>query len=306
MKYSLVLKSTHLEEVVEFVALIDQIGENLQETPFGKIVKDNILLLSCYEYSINVISGFEENLYSIFYDDSKRKVVLGAHTDCKICFDIQLNILKNILEEKESIKRSNIKILKYFFRYIGSARLIEDSQLITELKGGKVTLRKAKETELQEILLWYMDKELNHLAGYAYNEPNINKLRSNMLSNFGRDPMNLVIELNSSKLPIGTIQLYDINKFDRNCMFGIRIGKTEYRGKGLGVEAINLIVQYAFNVLKLKRVSLKVYEYNKNAVKCYLKTGFEIEGKLRKSVKIDGIYYDEILMSIINPEEYNL
>ena len=306
MNYSLVVKSTHLEEVVEFVALIDQIGENLQETPFGKIVKDNILLLSCYEYSINVISGLEENLYSIFYDDSKRKVVLGSNTDCKICFDVQLNILKNILEEKESIKRSNIKILKYLFQYLGSARLIEDSQLIIELKGDNVTLRKARETELQEILLWYMDKELNNLAGYAYNEPNINKLRSNMLSSFGRDPMNLVIELNSSELPIGTIQLYDINKFDRNCMFGIRIGKTEYRGKGLGVEAINLIVQYAFNVLKLKRVSLKVYEYNSNAIKCYLKTGFEIEGKLRKSVKIDGIYYDEILMSIINPEEYNL
>lgn len=302
----MVVKSTHLEEVAEFVALIDFIGENLQETAFGKIVKDNILLLSCYEYSINVISGVEENLYSIFYDDSKRKFVLGANTDCKICFDIQLNILKNILEEKESIKRSNIKILKYFFQYLGSVRLLEDSQLITELKGSNVTLRKVKETELQEILLWYMDKELNHLAGYAYNEPNIYKLRSNMQSSFGKDPMNLVIELNSSELPIGTIQLYDINKFDRNCMFGIRIGKTEYQGKGIGVEAINLIVQYAFNVLKLKRVSLKVYEYNKNAIKCYLKTGFEIEGKLRKSVKIDGIYYDEILMSIINPEEYNL
>ena len=305
MKYSLVVKSSHLEEVVELVALIDHIGGNLQETAFGKIVKGNILLLSCYEYSINVISGFEENLYSIFYDDSKRKVVLGANSDCKICFDIQLNILKNILEEKESIKRSNFKILKYLFQYLGSARLLEDSQLITELKGYNVTLRKARETELQEILHWYMDKELNNLAGYAYNEPNINKLRSNMLSSFGRDPMNLVIELNSSELPIGTIQLYDINKFDRNCMFGIRIGKAEYQGKGLGLEAINLIVQYAFNVLKLKRVSLKVYEYNKNAIKCYLKAGFEIEGKLRKSVKIDGIYYDEILMSIINPEEYN-
>ena len=306
MKYSLVVKSTHLEEVVELVALIDHIGENLQETVLGKIVKDNILLLACNEYSVNLISGFEEILFSIFYDESKRKVILGSNIDCKICFDIQLNILQNILEEKESIKRSNIKILKYFFQYLGSARLLEEAQIITALKGDNITLRKAKETELQEILLWYMDKDLNHLAGYAYNEPNINKLRSNMLSSFGRDPMNLVIELNSSEQPIGTIQLYDINRFDRNCMFGIRIGKTDYQGKGIGAEAINLIVQYAFNVLKLKRVSLKVYEYNENAIKCYLKTGFEIEGKLRKSVKIDGIYYDEILMSIINPEEYNL
>ena len=41
-------------------------------------------------------------------------------------------------------------MLKYFFKYLGSARLLEESQLITELKGDNVTLRKAKEMELQQ------------------------------------------------------------------------------------------------------------------------------------------------------------
>lgn len=291
-----------LEKVNVFVRLISDISDGLRETVYGKLLRDNILLFCCSEFCLNIISEMEETIFSVFIDGKKIKIISGATESCQICFDIQLHTLDQIIFEEDRIREKNIRLLKYLFKYLGSGKLLNESHFQKELKGENITLRRFKEAELQLILLWYIDKDLNKLAGYAYDEPDIRKIRSNMQSNFGKDPMNLVIEHNQSETPIGTIQLYDINKFDGNCMLGIRIGNRDFQGKGYGREAIELLLKYAFETLKLKRVSLKVYEYNENAIKCYLKTGFEIEGHLRKSARVEDQYFDEVLMSIINQE----
>lgn len=296
------LNGVTIEKVQRFGKLISDIRSRLDYTAFGRFIKNNVLIFCFTEYSVNIVDGNDEYIFSIKSEEEKTEVLNGALKECKIIFNINLVVLNRILKEEEAIRVNLMKLLKYFLPYFGSANLLDEASLINELKGERVTLRRYKESELQQILLWYIDRDLNRLAGFAYNEPNISKVRSNMLNAFGKDPMNLVIEYLETGDPIGTIQLYDINRQDGNCMLGIRIGSKEHQGKGLGAEAIQLLVDYAFKDLKLKRVSLKVYEYNENAIKCYLKTGFEIEGHLRKSAKIEGIYYDEVLMSIISQE----
>jgi RimJ/RimL family protein N-acetyltransferase len=44
--------------------------------------------------------------------------------------------------------------------------------------------------------------------------------------------------------------------------------------KGLGSEAIGLVLGYAFNVLKLHRVSVRVVDFNLRAIRAYEKCGF--------------------------------
>lgn len=291
-----------LEKIKSFGKLIADVRSKLDYTSFGRFAKNNVLILCFTEYAVNIIDGNDEYLFSIKSDNENIEVQNGASKDCRIVFDIKLIVLDRILRDEEYIRVKHYRLFKYFFQYIGSAKLLDEASLINELRGERVALRRYKESELQQILLWYMDRDLNRLAGFAYNEPNISKVRSNMLSAFGKDPMNLVIEYLETGEAIGTIQLYDINRYDGNCMLGIRIGSKDYQGKGLGTEAIMLLVNHAFKDLNLKRVSLKVYDYNEYAIKCYLKTGFEVEGHLRKSAKVEGVYYDEVLMSIINQE----
>lgn len=291
------------DQLRSFGELIYEIGEKMEETAVGRFLKDNLLLFCLKEYAINIIDGEMEYLYSILIKNGEVEVVDHAAECCSVVFDIEKRTLLKVLAEGEQLRRKPLGLLKYFFRYYGAAKLLDDASYIRELVGSRVRLRRFKEEELQQILLWYIDRELNRMAGFAYNEPTLDKLRSNMLSSFGKDPMNLVIEELETGKAIGTIQLYDINRFDGNCMLGIRIGEKDRQGKGLGPEAIKLLVDYAFDTLKLKRVSLKVYEYNENAKKCYEKIGFEIEGRLRKSAKVEDTYYDEILMSMINSRE---
>lgn len=61
-------------------------------------------------------------------------------------------------------------------------------------------------------------------------------------------------------------------------------------------------MQYAFEDLKLHRVDLKVLDYNKLGIRCYEKCGFKVDGVLRDSAFIEGQYYSDIVMSILEDE----
>jgi RimJ/RimL family protein N-acetyltransferase len=52
----------------------------------------------------------------------------------------------------------------------------------------------------------------------------------------------------------------------------------------------------------LHRIALTVLDDNERARRCYLKCGFREEGRLRSSRFRDGVWHDEIQMSILEDE----
>ena len=101
---------------------------------------------------------------------------------------------------------------------------------------------------------------------------------------------------------IGVCQLHSISHVHRSAELQIRIGDDEERGKGYGGEAVRLLVGFAFSDLNLERVGLHVFSTNKRALGLYAKTGFKVEGRLRKAAYIDGVYVDIILMGLMKDE----
>lgn len=83
------------------------------------------------------------------------------------------------------------------------------------------------------------------------------------------------------------------------CWLGVFIGEEEARGKGFGKEAVKLIIDYAFNTLNFRKVSLEVVNTNKHAIEVYKNFGFRIEGNLKDHVLINGKYGNSILMSLV-------
>ena len=88
---------------------------------------------------------------------------------------------------------------------------------------------------------------------------------------------------------VGNVQLTDITTY--NAQFHIFIGRKKYHGMGIGTKATKLILEYAFKILKIKQIYLKVNPDNIAAVKSYEKCGFEIierhEKELLMALKID-------------------
>lgn len=75
---------------------------------------------------------------------------------------------------------------------------------------------------------------------------------------------------------IGNGGFVDIDPVRHQGTLRITIGNPASRGKGLGSEAVALLVRYGFETLKWKRIKLSVLKTNERAIRSYEKSGFKI------------------------------
>lgn len=101
---------------------------------------------------------------------------------------------------------------------------------------------------------------------------------------------------------IGNCGLNNVNHVVGKAEMGIFLGEGECRGRGLGEEAVRLLLDFGFNVLNLHCIWLKVFAYNRQALQCYRKCGFKEAGRLREAMMMAGERHDEIMMDILAAE----
>ena len=101
---------------------------------------------------------------------------------------------------------------------------------------------------------------------------------------------------------LGNISLNNIKEVNRTAELGIFIGDVNYLSHGYGSEAIMLLLNYAFKFLNLNNVMLRVYSFNKRAIKAYEKCGFKTFGVWKNSYYFDGEYCDEIFMNVLKED----
>lgn len=102
--------------------------------------------------------------------------------------------------------------------------------------------------------------------------------------------------------PIGMINLRDVDTVHRTAEFGITIGERSNRGKGYGTEAIQLILDLAFNGLNLHNVWLDTLSLNPSAISAYTRAGFREIGRRREAYRLGGRTYDVILMDCLSTD----
>lgn len=88
----------------------------------------------------------------------------------------------------------------------------------------------------------------------------------------------------------------------QSCFIGYFLDKR-YNGKGMMTEAVRLVVEYAFNELKLHRIEAGVMPHNIPSMRVLEKAGFHKEGIARKNVKINGKWEDHQVLAIVNENE---
>lgn len=73
----------------------------------------------------------------------------------------------------------------------------------------------------------------------------------------------------------------------------------EFRGKGIGKRLMETIIRQLRGIPQIEKIKIEVNAQNTVAFNLYKKMGFKIIGKAEKEIKINEIYYDEILMEQI-------
>lgn len=166
------------------------------------------------------------------------------------------------------------------------------------IKGENVILRAVslKDTDLLLGLINDSDTE-KMLAGSSF-PVSIEEQEKWIVAQNGRtDVLRCIITTLEDDSGIGTIILTDINLKNGVAQVHIKIDKNKGRGKGYGKDALNAIVNYAFDELRLNCIYAEVLECNIISQKLFETCGFKREGILCARVYKSGKYNNIISFS---------
>src|SRR5579863_10031058 len=82
----------------------------------------------------------------------------------------------------------------------------------------------------------------------------------------------------------------------------IAIFDERMRRKGIGTFAVRALCAIAFDDLRMQRVELGVYTFDKKAIRVYERCGFEAEARLRRFIFHEGRWQDALWMSLLRSE----
>ena len=153
-----------------------------------------------------------------------------------------------------------------------------------------------------KIALWKSDKNLSKAIMSKYRKTSsieAEKWIKNNSSHKGQ----ILRGIYFNSILVGVARLMFIDFESKNAELGIYIGDNSHKGKGIGNQALEQIIQIGFYELSLLKIYLKVSKSNKRAIKLYEKKGFIKEGILQEHYWNEECYEDVICMAIFNTEK---
>ena len=173
-----------------------------------------------------------------------------------------------------------------------------------KLETKRLILRKPRPSDWKDIVEMAGDKDFSKMLSgvpYPYRKKDADELIKKWMK---KEKINhyFFIELKSKNKVIGTLHL---NFDDRH-----KVGRTaswinkKYWRKGYITEAKIVVIDFAFNKLKLRKLNSQVFVENKASNATQKKIGYKMEGKLRKAVKskATGKIHDEYLYGLLKED----
>jgi RimJ/RimL family protein N-acetyltransferase len=168
-----------------------------------------------------------------------------------------------------------------------------------ELRGDRVTLKQLDETYAEDSWRRLDDPEVRRLTG-THTTFTLEYVANWLAGMPGRaDRADWAITAAATGAFLGDVSLKDIDVPNRSASFRIALSSERVLGNGYGTEATKLVVDFAFDVVGLHRVSLDVFGFNPRAQRVYEKCGFVREGVQRDALRWDGEWHDAIVMAAL-------
>lgn len=119
------------------------------------------------------------------------------------------------------------------------------------------------------------------------------------------DPTQVVLVVEAYQgwtTPVGVARLFNIHLLEGYAFLETIITDPRAMKRGFGVEAGKLISYYGVDVLGLRRIEAKVYEYNTLSLNSLRRNGFRQEGVLRQAGFDGERYWDLVIFGILKEE----
>ena len=174
-------------------------------------------------------------------------------------------------------------------------------------RGTRVYLRTFTPADLEHLSAWVDDPFLERMVG------------SELLQSYKHvwdkspaffevvltDPTQVVLVIEAYQgwtTPVGVVRLFNIHLLEGYCFLETIIADPRAMKRGFGVEAGKLISYYGVDVLGLRRIEAKVYDYNVLSMNSLRRNGFRQEGVLRQAGFDGERYWDLVIFGILKEE----
>lgn len=170
------------------------------------------------------------------------------------------------------------------------------------LNGSQVLLRALEPEDLEllynwenDVTIWSISDTLSPISRYI-----LRKYLENAHKDiFETKQLRLIIQELESGKAIGTIDLFDFDHFHHRAAVGILIADKSERRKGYASDALEVIKEYGFNILKLNQLHCCISDNNNSSLELFKKAGFEITGT-KKKWRWDGTkFHDEYFLQLL-------
>ena len=165
---------------------------------------------------------------------------------------------------------------------------------IKYLEGPRIYLRPVEPSDVGgDYLTWVNDPTVTKFLDVGAVPTNLVTLQR-YVEKLGESPDHVFLAIirKEDDRHVGNIKLGPINWVHRRAYLGLLLGDPSSRGKGLGGEAIELVLEHGFRTLNLHRIELGCYAAHSAAVALYQKLGFTIEGRIREEYYKQGLHHD--------------
>lgn len=112
--------------------------------------------------------------------------------------------------------------------------------------------------------------------------------------------LRLAICKTGSSDAIGLIDLFDFDPVNRRAGVGIIIHHEPDRAKGMGKQALGLVIKYAFNTLQLHQLYANIHLGNVASIALFTNFGFSLAGVKKDWSRQGNRFVDEALYQLIN------
>jgi diamine N-acetyltransferase len=111
--------------------------------------------------------------------------------------------------------------------------------------------------------------------------------------------LRLAICHNETAETLGLIDIFDFDPKNNRAGVGLLIGSQANRSKGIGSEALELVINYSFQQLQVHQLYANIGSDNEISLQLFTKFGFQKIGIKKDWNKVNNGYKDELLFQLI-------
>ncbi len=163
-------------------------------------------------------------------------------------------------------------------------------------QGTKVRLRAVEPEDADVFFAWNLDSETARMMDFVWPPQSLasNKewAAKKAVERATGDEYMLVIEDPDGEV-VGLINTHGIDRRVGAFRYGFSV-RSPHRRRGYASEAVLIVLRYFFEELGYQKCTVTVYANNEASQTLHEKLGFQLEGRLRRMIRTQGQFFDEL------------